>query len=224
ACNKACAADWTSLFDGKTLDGWSVHSGKCKFEVEDGVIVGTSVEMSTNTFLCTNRTYGDFVLELEVKCDPELNSGVQVRSEIAERELGFTFLSKQGKLRTVVLPKDRVYGYQVEVANAESGKSGGIYDEARRFYFLDELEGKPEAQAAFRNGQWNTYRIECRGDRLRTWVNEVPCANVRDAVTPRGIIGLQVHGQVALSGHKIHDDFTPRQVRFRNIRIQELAP
>ena len=78
--------EWISLFDGKTLDGWSVHSGFAKYHVEDGVIVGTTVKGSPNSFLCTDREYGDFILEFVVNVDPRLNSGVQIRSKIAEAE------------------------------------------------------------------------------------------------------------------------------------------
>ena len=58
---------WVPLFDGKTLNGWSVHSGTAKYTVEDGMVVGTAVEGSPNSFLCTDKEYGDFVLEFEVK-------------------------------------------------------------------------------------------------------------------------------------------------------------
>jgi Domain of Unknown Function (DUF1080) len=52
---------WVPLFDGKTLDGWKVNGGTASYKVEGGVIVGTTVEGSPNTFLCK----GDFVLELK---------------------------------------------------------------------------------------------------------------------------------------------------------------
>jgi hypothetical protein len=73
---------WVPLFDGKTLDGWSVHSGFAKYHVEGDELVGTTVKGSPNTFLCTDRQYGDFVLEFEVKVDPRLNSGVQDRKSV----------------------------------------------------------------------------------------------------------------------------------------------
>ena len=78
-------AGWTSLFDGKTLDGWSVHGGFASYKAEDGTIVGTTVEGSSNTFLCKGD-YKDFVLEVEVLCDPKLNSGIQVRSHVYEKD------------------------------------------------------------------------------------------------------------------------------------------
>ena len=77
------AADqWQDLFDGKTLNGWVQRGGKAKYTVEDGCIVGASVTNTPNSFLCTEKDYGDFTLELEFKVDPKLNSGVQIRSDV----------------------------------------------------------------------------------------------------------------------------------------------
>ena len=210
----ATAGEWTDLFDGKTLNGWSVHSGYANYRVADGTIVGTAVKGSPNTFLCTNKEYGDFILEFEVKCDPRLNSGVQIRSQIAQDPMFFVFRGSDGRPRQRLVPPDRVYGYQVEIASAESGTSGGIYDEARRGMFLADLADKPDARRAFKNDWWNKYRIECKGSSIKTWVNDVPCADLRDSMNAKGTIGLQVHG--------LGRNFFPYQVRWRNLRIREL--
>lgn len=210
----AMAGDWVDLFNGETLEGWSVHSGYANFRVEDGAIVGTAVKGSPNTFLCTNKEYADFILEFEVKCDPRLNSGVQVRSHIAKDPMFFVFRRADGRPRQLVIPPDRVYGYQVEIASAETGTSGGIYDEARRGYFLADVSENPAAGKAFKDNQWNKYRIECKGSSIKTWINDVPCADLRDSLDAKGIIGLQVHG--------LGRDFFPYQVRWRNLRIREL--
>jgi len=204
--------EWASLFDGKTLNGWSVHSGFAKYHVEDGAIVGTTVKDSPNTFLCTDREYGDFILEFEVNLDPRLNSGVQIRSNIAEKETVFVFAGRDGTPQVQVVPPDRVYGYQVEIATEKRGSSGSIYDEARRAFMLASTTSDPAASKAFKDGQWNRFHIECKGDRIRTWINDIPCADLRDGMTSRGIIGLQVHG--------VGNDATVYQVCWRNIRIQ----
>ena len=210
----AMAGEWMDLFDGETLNGWSVHSGYAKYRVEGGAIVGTAVKGSPNTFLCTNREYGDFILEFEVKCDPRLNSGVQIRSQIATHPMFFIFRRPDGRPRRRVVPPDRVYGYQVEIAGAESGSSGGIYDEARRGFFLADLTDSPKARKAFKDNKWNKYRIECKGSSIKTTVNGVKCAELRDSMDAKGIIGLQVHG--------LGRNFFPYQVRWRNLRIREL--
>ena len=209
----APAADWVNLFNGKNLDDWSVHSGTATYAVENGVIFGTTVLGSPNTFLCTTKEYGDFILEFEVKVDTELNSGVQIRSQIAPEDMVVKYVH-EGKEHERKIPKDRVYGYQVEIA-ANSPNSGNIYDEARRAVFLDDFSARPAAQKAFQDGQWNKYRIEARGDSIKTWINGIPCADLRDSMTSRGIIGLQVHSVPK-------DKFKPYQVRWRNLRLMEL--
>jgi hypothetical protein len=203
---------WTKLFDGKTLKGWTLCNGQATYKVEQGAIVGTTKEGSPNSFLCTDREYGDFVLEFEVKTDPALNSGVQVRSHrYAEDQTVKTFNGKEWVERKQA--KGRVYGYQVEVANEQSGASGGIYDEARRGW-LHNIAGDAAASKAFRDNQWNKYRVEARGDTIRVFVNGVPCALVTDPLDLSGFIALQVH---SYKGEQ------PAQVRWRNIRIQDLG-
>jgi type 1 glutamine amidotransferase len=211
----AGAAQWVDLFDGKTLNGWTIHSGFAKYEVRDGAILGTAVKGSPNSFLCTEKEYGDFILEFEVKCDPKLNSGVQIRSQIAETEMFFVFRGRKGEPATRRIPPDRVYGYQVEIASSP-GNSGGIYDEARRGFFLAGVGDSAEAAGALKNNEWNKYRIECKGSSIKTWINGIACADLKDSMDAKGTIGLQVHG--------VGRDFQPYEVRWRNIRIRELDP
>ena len=176
--------------------------------------MGTAVKGSLNTFLCTNKEYGDFILDFEVKCDPRLNSGVQIRSRIATKPMFFMFRRPDGRPRQRLVPPDRVYGYQVEIASAKTGTSGGIYDEARRGFFLADVSEDTAAGKAFKDNRWNKYRIECKGSSIKTWINGVPCAKLRDSMDAKGIIGLQVHG--------LGKNFFPYKVRWRNLRIREL--
>jgi hypothetical protein len=212
-CNSAGQDKWISLFDGETLEGWTVHSGHAPYRVEDGAIVGQAIKNSPNTFLCTDREFGDFILEFEVLLeDDELNSGVQFRSQIAPQELVFWFRNDQGKYQPTTIPADRVYGYQVEIS--AGGGSGGVYDEARRAMMPWWPEEGSKERKAFRNKEWNSYRIECKGDSIRTIVNGVIVTDFRDALSDRGIIGLQVHD--------VGNNPTPYQVRWRNIRLLPL--
>ena len=82
--NLPATDQWTSLFNGSSLDGWIQRGGKANYSVEDGCIVGTTVPKTPNSFLCTEKDYGDFILEYEFKIDPRLNSGVQIRSQLKE--------------------------------------------------------------------------------------------------------------------------------------------
>jgi hypothetical protein len=200
---------WILLFNGRNLDGWIQRGGKAKYRVEDQQIVGNSVPNTQNSFLCTQRDYSDFILELEFKVDPRLNSGVQIRSHYFDEEKTFEINGKQYKV-----PAGRVHGYQVEIDPSSRAFSGGIYDEARRRVYLQDLKENEAARKAFKPNEWNKFRIECRGDSIKTWINGVPAVDLKDSVTRSGFIGLQVHA--------VGKETEPREVRFRNIRIKEL--
>lgn len=213
------AEAWTDLFDGKSLDGWVKRGGEASYSVEDGCIVGTSTLGTPNTFLCTPRDYADFVLEYEFMVDPRLNSGVQIRSQSLDKPVTIEW---QG--RKLQVPAGRVHGYQVEI-DPEPGKdrwwSGGLYEEGGRgWLYPGALGGEAKSftdqgRRLFKQGGWNQVRVEAIGDRIRTSLNGVPCAEVRDSRVGSGFIGLQVHG----IGKDPSKDGA--QVRWRKLRIQE---
>ncbi|NUQ63086.1 MAG: DUF1080 domain-containing protein [Pirellulales bacterium] len=187
----AAEGEWRSLFDGKNLDGWEKHGGKAEYAVEDGAVVGHSVSNTQNTFLCTKDLFKDFELMFEVKVDDALNSGVQLRSQIKEN--------------------DRVFGPQVEIAASPDG-AGYIYGEATGRGWLSQDRPK---QNVFKNGEWNQYRVLCKGPNIKTWINGEPVADLTDEPSNHeGFIGLQVHGVGARA--------EPLYVRWRNIKIREV--
>ncbi len=198
---------WTPLFNGKDLTGWVQRGGKAKYRVVDGAIVGTTVPNTANTFLCTKKDYADFTLEVEFKVDPRMNSGVQIRSQVFDEE---KTIEHEGK--KIVIAPGRVHGYQVEIDPSPRMFTGGIYDEGRRGW-LAPLDKNPDAQKALRQGEWNHFRVECQGDSIKTWLNGVPAADLKDDMTRSGFIALQVHA--------IKDNAEPMEVAWRNIRIKE---
>lgn len=189
---------WVSLFDGKTLGGWVRLAGTADYKVEDGVIVGSTVVNSGNTFLVTEKEYADFILEMDVRMnDTTSNSGVQVRSH-------YNPAGHEGK--------GLVYGAQFELDPSSRRWSGGIYDEGRRdWLYPGSLNEK--AQDAFKVGIYNHIRMECIGHEMKTWINGVPIAYLVDTADQKGFIGLQVHGITK-------PDLTGEKVYFKNIRIQ----
>ena len=62
---------WVNLFNGQDLSGWVQRGGQATYAVANDTIVGTSVLNTPNTFLCTEKTYGDFILEYDFKVDPD---------------------------------------------------------------------------------------------------------------------------------------------------------
>ena len=206
--------NFEDLFDGTSLDGWVQRGGKAKYEVVDGTIVGTAVPDTPNSFLCTKKNYGDFILELEFKVDPILNSGVQIRSQVFDEDKSVEVKDQDGSMTRRKIPAGRVHGYQVEIDPSDRAWTGGIYDEGRRGW-LFSLEKNHAAQKAFRQGEWNHFRVEAVGSSMKTWINGVPAADLEDDWDPSGFIALQVHG-VGRRAERVG-----KTVRWRNIKIQE---
>ena len=173
--NSSAQSDWKLLFNGNDLSGWEVKNGTAEYHVKNHAIVGTSKTGSPNTFLCTKKIYGDFILELEVLVSPGLNSGIQFRSNSFKEY-------KNG----------RVHGYQSELDTSKRRWSAGIYDEGRRGW-LYPLTNNTIAGDAFNNGVWNTVKIEAIGNTIKTFMNGIQCANLVDEMTDKGFIALQVH-------------------------------
>lgn len=190
-CLTAYSQQWQSLFNGVDLTGWEVHGGKATYKVINGAIEGTAVLNSPNTFLCTKTRFSDFIFEAEVFLPNDLNSGIQFRSNLKE--------------------KDRVYGYQFEIdPDGSRAWTGGIYEEANRGW-LYPLSRNEEGKNAFQLGRWNTLRIECLGNDIRTFVNGIHASWVIDDLTEEGFFGLQVH-----SIGKSKKEFS---VKWKNIKI-----
>jgi len=170
----------TTLFNGKSLEGWEIPKGEEKWwRVQDGAITGGLMEETTpsNLFLSTAADYRNFELHLKlrlVKGDGFINSGVQVRSI---REPG----------------KASMKGYQVD---AGVGYWGDLYDEHRREAKISGAIDQSALNAAVKDWDWNDYRILCEGRRIRSWINGVPALDYteRDSSIPlEGRIAFQVH-------------------------------
>ena len=206
ASSPAFAAGWKNLSKGEGLDGWETKGGKASYKKVDGVIIGTSVPNTPNTFLCTTEEYSDFILEFEFAGHPDLNSGVMIRG-----------------LSTPDYKDGRVHGYQCELEDEAQDRdwSCGIYDEARRGWLFpskedpDWMKSFSEAgHTAYKNGEWNKVRVEAKGDTIKTFLNGVERANLKDDMTAKGFIGLKVHG--------VGKKEEPMSVKWRNVRIKKL--
>lgn len=191
---------YTPIFDGKTLKGWTQRNGTATYRVENGAIVGKTKEGSPNSFLCTDKLYGNFDLKFEVKVDNGLNSGVQIRSQ-----------TKDG-------PKGRVNGPQVEIemSGKNGAESGYIYGEAAGGWMTPADKRKPHKH--FKDGEWNAYRVVAKDAHIQVWINGVQVSDLVDKEKlkshPKGFIGLQVHSIRKGSG--------PFEVSWRNLSIIEL--
>ncbi len=189
---------FAALFNGKNLDGFHQRNGTAKYTVEDDCIVGKTSEGSPNSFLCTDKLYGDFELKFDVKVDTALNSGVQIRSQSVDDK-----------------PEGRVNGPQVEISL--DGMAGYVYGESAGGWMTPDADRK--AHEIFKDGEWNSYRILAKGSKIQTWINGQQVSDLTHEEKfkshPKGFIGLQVHGVGAGQG--------PYEVRWRNLEIREVA-
>jgi Domain of Unknown Function (DUF1080) len=183
------------LFDGRTFDGWEGDTGKT-WQIRDGAIVGGSLTdtVPRNDFLCTTRSYGDFILRLKFKLvgtEGFVNSGVQFRSQRTKD------------------PAHEMSGYQADLG---ANYWASLYDESRRNKTLAQPDSALVKQA-LKPDDWNDYEIRAEGRRIRLFLNgqqTVDYTEPDESLPQTGLIGLQIHG-----GGKA-------QVFFREVMIEEI--
>jgi hypothetical protein len=215
-----------TIFDGKTLKGWTVsaktgHSGASKnksggkWEVTDGAITGTQDIPGNGGIILTEKEYANFEVVLEMNNDFGPDSGLFLRSN------------------------DKGQCYQAMIDYHANGNLMGVYGEGiggqpnvKNFDFLQKVtEIKPDPKAAFKcpvsaedwpafwkHGEWNELRARIEGNppHITTWIKGVKFMDFTDdkkRLTDKGSIALQVHGG---------GDFTKQSVRYRKIRVKEL--
>lgn len=183
----------------------------------DGVV---ELNSPANFFLLTKKRYSNFILEAEVKM-PDVteysNSGIIFRAQV---------IGEKGRQQAM--------GYQAEVDPSDRKWSGGLYDQARRQWLhpLHKTRSNPdedfkqnispnwteERANAYQHLAWNQYRIECREDEIKIYLNGVLTTHVKDSKDTEGHIGIQHHGSKEFK----ETGKTINVVRFRNVFITEL--
>ena len=202
------------LFNGKDLEGWDGLPGV--WSVEEGVIVGRTTAdapIEANTFLVLkDKVPSDFRLTLEYKIEGG-NSGVQYRSRVVDPK------------------KWIVGGYQADI-DSGINHSGIMYEERGRGILtkrgqrvhvaadgsknVEVIADAAELQKSIHGDDWNTYVIEAIGPRLKHTINDQLMSDTEDLDPKKasrdGVLAVQVH-----TG-------PPMTVRFRNIRLEAIAP
>lgn len=183
------------LFDGKTFKGWEGDTLNT-WRIENGALVGgfLNKDVPHNYFICTTRSYANFILKLKVKLTGNkgfINSGIQFRSQ---------------RLKD---PAHEMTGYQ-----ADYGENywGTLYDESRRNKTIAGQDAKITQQFIKLN-DWNDYELRAENRRIRIYINGKQTTDYTEpdlTIPQSGLIGLQIHGGGAA------------QVAFKDIYIQEL--
>jgi len=163
------AQESTSLFNGRDLDGWTIHGTELWY-VADGELICESGPDAQYGYLRTDATFTDFELTLEFKQEADGNSGVFFRSTI------------EGV---------RISGWQAEVA-PPGLFTGGIYESYGRGWLI---QPEPEKDAALRMGEWNEMKVRVVGGHVTTWLNGTEMIDLTDETIAKatGHIALQIH-------------------------------
>lgn len=185
---------WITLFDGETLDGWTVtgngHGTGGLWQVADGAITGTQDRPGNGGILLSDETYDNFEIEVEVKPDWGIDSGLFLRS------------------------KPDGACYQATIDFRPDGQVATLYGEGVGGW----LQPNEAWREHWREDDWNTIRARVVGNppRIQLWLNGEPTVDFTDTeqrLPSPGHIALQVHGG---------GDWGGKQVRFRNVRIRPL--
>ena len=164
-------AEFTSLFDGKTLNGWHATPGG-KWEVKDGMIVGTSPQSEgRHGLLVSDKEYSNFTVRFKFRVI-QGNSGFYFRSQTVEESVG-------------------VHGFQAEVDNSAS--VSGIYETGGRAWVA---QPDPEVtKRIYKPGEWNEMSITAVGRGVTVCLNGTKTVELKDDPgRSKGILALQLHG------------------------------
>ena len=191
-------AGFVSLFDGKTLDGWTPQdeNSASAFKVEDGAIVCNGP--FTHLFYSgkvNDASFKNFELRAEFKTGPRSNSGIFFHTE------------NPGGTKKV----DKGYEYQIcgDSYAKDPKKTGSLYD-------IEDLKQSPT-----KDDEWATCVIRVEGKRILLQVNGKTTVDYTEPDQPNRKKGRE--GRVLSSGTfalQAHDPVS--KVSFRNIRVKVL--
>jgi hypothetical protein len=189
---------FVSLFDGKTLAGWT---GSKDYLVEDGAIVCVAGGKGN---LLTEREYADFVVRFEFKLTAGANNGIGIRCPLVA----------QGNLH--------LDGIELQILDDKAEK----YKDIKPYQFHGSVYGIVPAKPGSLKpvGEWNSQEVTVRGSQVTVVLNgtTIVDADIHAAATPKTLDGADHPGLKRKKGHLGwlgHGD----RVDFRNIRIKELG-
>jgi Domain of Unknown Function (DUF1080) len=177
------------LFNGQDLTNFKAEDAKEFWRIENGVLIGENNAAKKGHYLWTQKEYGDFVLEFDARWQGTpprgADTGIEMRKPKIQLQLGVS-----GSLRVDMTGSFYTGG---KPAYPEAGQA----KEAKTLL-------KPE-------GEWNTFRIQAKGDTFTCWINGQKASEYTDAkFSGAAPLGLQIHGGVEM------------KCEYRNLKIAEL--
>jgi hypothetical protein len=177
------------LFNGKDLTNFKAEDSQGFWRVEDGVLIGENDAAKKGNYLWTQKDYTDFVIEFEVRWKTKTERGVDTGIEMRK-------------------PKIQL----------QLGVSGGLKVDMTGSFYTGGKERYPEAGQAKEaktlmkpEGEWNTFRIQAKGNTFTCWINGQKASEYTDEkFAGAAPLGLQIHPGVEM------------KCEYRNIKIAEL--
>ena len=161
-------AELPAIFNGQDLTGWQVV-GEPYWKVIDGAIVGENDPAMKGSMLYTEKSYGDVIVEAEVRYAGRIDSGIMIRKPELQVQIG----------ESSSLKRDMTCSFYT-----------GTYPEEAR---------APQAGALLKPGEWSRIRVEARGDTFTVWLNgEQVSRYTSDKYRAPAPIGLQVHPKIQM--------------------------
>lgn len=177
------------LFNGKDLTNFKSDGAAEFWRIEKEVLVGENNAEKKGHYLWTEKSYKDFVLEFDVRwkspTDRGVDTGIEMRQPKLQLQLGVS-----GSLRVDM--------------------TGSFYTGGKPAY--PEVGQAKEAKSLMRpEGEWNTFRVQAKGDTFTCWINGKKASELTDPkFSGAAPLGLQIHGGVEM------------KCEYRNIKIAEL--
>jgi hypothetical protein len=177
------------LFNGRDLTNFKSEGAAEFWRVENGILIGQNNAAKKGHYLWTQKEYGDFVIEFDVRWKTTTPRGVDTGLEMRKPKIQLQ-LGVSGSLRVDM--------------------SGSFYTGGKPAY--PEAGQAKNAKALMKpEGEWNTFRIQAKGNTFTCWINGQKASEYTDAkFSGAAPLGLQIHGGVEMT------------CEYRNIRIAEL--
>ena len=177
------------LFNGKDLTNFKAAGADEFWRIEDGVLIGENNAAQAGHYLWTEKSYRDFVLEFDVRWKAATERGVDTGIEMREPKIQLQ-LGVSGSLRVDM--------------------TGSFYTGGKPAY-PEAGQAKEAKTLMLPEGQWNTFRIQAKGDTFTCWINGQKASEYTAAkYSGAAPLGLQIHGKVEM------------KCEYRNLKIAEL--
>jgi hypothetical protein len=177
ALTSAHAEELPSIFNGKDLAGWKTPTPNPFWKVVDGVLVGENDETLTGNVLHTEKSYKDFVIELEARWTGEIDSGIMLRKPELQLQFGISRSLKKDMSGSFYLARS-------------ASQKVASYPDAGQSKNADKL---------LKPGEWNRFRLEARGNTFTVWINGEQTVKFDvlgyDGAAP---LGLQIHPKLKM--------------------------